>query len=61
MELVLDEKDIKRILLSWAEKDWGSASFNTVEIRASYGSLSGVTLSYEKPDPVIEKVKEALE
>ena len=61
MEIVLSEKEVKEILLTWANDKLFGLALNTVDVRASYGSLNGVTLSYEAPDPVIEKVKEALE
>jgi len=44
MELKLSEKEVKEILLKWAEQEFPQA-FNTISIDAQYGSFRSVEFS----------------
>lgn len=50
MELRLDESEVKDVLLDWAAEKWPD-TFNTVKVNASYGHLTSVELTFEKPEP----------
>jgi hypothetical protein len=52
MELSLDEKEVKNVLLDYVNSRLPvSPPFNTVKLRVSYSSLSGADFTYETPEP----------
>ena len=56
MKLVIDESEVKAVLLDWANNQFPTAHpavFNTVEIDAAYSSVRKVEFSHEEP-PVAE-------
>jgi len=50
MELKLNEKEFKQIILEWAIERYGDNTFAAVKMSADYGSLQTCTL-YKKEPP----------
>ena len=51
MRLELDSNELKKIILEWAEKQWGPGTFNEVTIESSYNTVKQVNLFREEPSP----------
>lgn len=52
MKLVINEDEVKAVLLDWANSQFPTAHpavFNTVEIDAAYSSVRKVEFSHEEP------------
>ena len=58
MKLEIDAKEIERVLLAWAKDEWGSTTFNAVNIKCSYGYLQCAEFTKEET-PIAEPVKES--
>lgn len=52
MKLILDEAEIKNILLAWAQRHIPDGQFNTIEL-ATYTYLPTATFTSETPDEAL--------
>jgi hypothetical protein len=59
MELKLDEKEVKNILLAWAETQFGPKTFNSVDFEARYNHIDCATLEFDQS--LIEPPKSELD
>ena len=51
MRLELDSDEVKRVILDWAEKQWGPGTFNEVTFESGYNHIKQANLFREEPLP----------